>query len=322
MAVEPLPHPLGGSSIVICTMNRADDLMKAIDSIEAQTVPFDELIVVDASTNEETETRLQEHRKTGKPHIHYLHSDPSTTRQRNLGADIAAHELIFFFDDDVVLQPDYHEEILNVYRNHASPRLAGVTGKLLNPSQGSRFTAILRAIFMHHRWIDRGRSRMQLSGEMVLVKSPTRVARVAAMAGFNQSYKRSVFLEHRFDETLGGYAIREDMDLCTRVGRDHDFFQTPYAGIYHNRSPANRTKARKLNERRIVNYTYMFRKNFRGQPWRIPFFVWSLVGYFVHASIEVIRYGTLDALMGLIDGLLVVIRGDLPAAPLSGSRGA
>lgn len=315
------PHPLGGSSIVICTMNRADDLMAAIDSIQGQTVPFDELVVVDASDDDQLARLLAERMAGGPLPYQYLHTEPSTTRQRNLGADLAHHELLFFFDDDVVLQPDYHEEILKVYRKYASAKLGGVTGRLLNPAQGSRVTGLLKAIFMHHRWIDRGRSRMQLSGEMVLVKNPRRVARVAAMAGFNQSYKRSVFLQHRFDETLGGYAIREDMDLCTRVGRIHHYLQTPYAGIEHNRSPANRTKARILNERRMINYIYMFRKNFRDQPWRWPFFLWTIVGYFVLAGVEAVRYGTLGGLLGLVDGLKRVGRGELPPLPHV-SRGA
>lgn len=308
-------HPLGGSSIVICTMNRVDDLMKAIDSIEAQTAPFDELVIADASDTDVLEKRLAE-RLAGSPLVYrYLHAEPSTTRQRNLGAALASHELLFFLDDDVVLEPAYHEEILKVYREHDTRLLGGVTGRLLNPPRGSRLTALLKAVFMHHRWIDRGRSRMQLSGEMVLVKNPDRVARVAAMAGFNQSYKRSVFLEHRFDENLKGYAIKEDMDLCVRVGRTHFFLQTPYAGIYHNRSPVNRTKARYLNEKRMVNYIYIFRKNFTGEPWRALFFGWSLFGYFAMALVEAVRYGSLDYLLGLVDGFRKVVSGEMPPLP-------
>jgi glycosyltransferase involved in cell wall biosynthesis len=314
-------HPLGGTSVVVCTMNRADDLMVAIDSFERQTVPFDELVIVDAGDEGVLQGRLAARMANSRLPYQYLHSEPSTTRQRNRGADLAHHELLFFFDDDVVLEPEYHQEVLAVYRDYASPQLAGVTGRLLNPPGGNRFTGLLKAIFMHHRWIDRGRSRMQLSGEMVLVKNPQQVARVAAMAGFNQSYKRSVFLQHRFDESLGGYAIREDMDLCTRIGRTHHYLQTPHAGIYHNRSPANRTKLRALNERRMINYTYMFRKNFRDERWRWPFFVWSIVGYFALASLEVVRYGTVDGLLGLVDGMRRVRRGDLPPLP-SPSRGA
>ena len=52
------------------------------------------------------------------------------------------------------------------------------------------------------------------------------------------SYRRGVFEHERFDESLAGYAFKEDIDFSYRVvKRGYVLVQTPRARIVHHKSP-------------------------------------------------------------------------------------
>jgi GT2 family glycosyltransferase len=299
----------GGSSVVICTKDRTDDLLTCIASLEAQTVSFRELIIVDASGGDRLHQILEEHMRSSPLPHKYLHTEPSTTRQRNLGAEMAAGERLFFFDDDVVLQPDYHEKILEAYRSPDFHNIGGVTGRELHSLAQSPFREMLNRIFLHHRTIPHGKGRLLPTGNAVLVHHPQEISTAAAFSGFNMSFPKDVFMRHKFDENMTGYALGEDVDLSLRIGREHCLLQTPFAGIYHNHSPRGRDSWRLLGEKSVVNHYYIFRKNFAPSVTGTLLLIWVELGFLVKALVSGIPRLSFQEVGGVLAGYRKILTG-------------
>ena len=121
-------------SVIIPTLNRPADLKRCLDSLVAQTLPPDELIIVDQSSDEQTKNLLEEYRqKYGHvipSFIYILQAEKSSARARNLGASLAKGEILSFTDDDIILYPDYLERIMAGFKD---PQVGGVMGNVENP---------------------------------------------------------------------------------------------------------------------------------------------------------------------------------------------
>src|SRR5581483_3717691 len=98
-------------SIILCTRNRFSDVLNFLKTVVEQIEPADELIIIDSSdaTINEIESFKQIFNKNNFPQTRlvYKHTSPGLTYQRNVGISIATKEIIYFFDDDTILEPDY-----------------------------------------------------------------------------------------------------------------------------------------------------------------------------------------------------------------------
>ena len=108
------PEPAGSYrrvTAVISTWNKAADVCVNLDGLRAQTRPFDEVIVVDNASSDDTAERIlaeyPEVRLIVMPHDKY-----GACETFNLGFSSASGELIAILDDDVVLTPGWLEGAL------------------------------------------------------------------------------------------------------------------------------------------------------------------------------------------------------------------
>jgi len=119
-------------SVIICTRNRFDDFTKTLPSIAAQTRLPDELVVVDTSDEKKLEEYLG---SINMPFsVRYFHTQPGLTLQRNHGIRESQGDLLFFFDDDVVLDVNYLAEVENVVANDINHEIGAVGGKIIEKS--------------------------------------------------------------------------------------------------------------------------------------------------------------------------------------------
>lgn len=95
-------------SIIIPTLNEEEYLPFLLDSIKKQTFQNYEVIVADANSKDKTEQIAKERGcllvQGGLPSI-----------GRNRGAEIARGELLLFLDADVIMPPDFFENILREF---------------------------------------------------------------------------------------------------------------------------------------------------------------------------------------------------------------
>ena len=76
------------------------------------------------------------------------------------------------------------------------------------------------------------------------------------------SARREVAAEVRFDEQLTDYSLGEDDDFSYRVSRRGRIRYEPSAVVHHHQLGARQMDRRKLDRLRVINRTYLFRKNF------------------------------------------------------------
>ncbi len=115
--------PLPRLSVVICTRNRGDSVVAALDSIFACQATGFEVLVIDQSTNAETETAVQ--RFLPEARFRYIHANErGTGRARNMGLHEARGDYVLYTDDDCTVAPDWIEGIAACFEAH--PRVAVV----------------------------------------------------------------------------------------------------------------------------------------------------------------------------------------------------
>ena len=85
---------------------------------------------------------------------------------------------------------------------------------------------------------------------------------VEYMPGPLMSARRDLAAQVRFDEQLTAYALGEDDDFSYRVSRGGRIRYEPTASVQHHELGWKAMDRRALDRLRVVNNTYLFRKNF------------------------------------------------------------
>lgn len=122
-------------TVAILTWNRLESLIRAIDSIFAQSVKISEIVVVDSGSNDGTSEYLE---KTW-PDIKLvrLPQNLGCPMGRNIAFANCTGDIVFFLDDDAWLRPDTIEKCLDLFCIH--PDLGIVSCRILAPGDTVSF---------------------------------------------------------------------------------------------------------------------------------------------------------------------------------------
>lgn len=193
-------------SVVICayTEKRWHELLAAITSVQQQTCPPQEIIVV-IDHNPDLLLRLKES-GTGALAIENS-GEKGLSGARNSGWSRAKGAIVAFLDDDAVAEPDWLE---NLAAGYANPRVAGVGGKIL-PLWEKRQPSWFPAEF---NWVIGCTYRGM----------PEENARVRNVIGANMSMRREVL------ELVGGFREAFGCDKDTQTSRGARRWFQHYAG--------------------------------------------------------------------------------------------
>lgn len=286
-----------GISVIVPTRNRADDLVSFLDSLNNQTRLPDELIVVDASDNDDTSNMLRKRRDQLPFDVIYKREAPGSAKQRNIGFHISRGRYLFFFDDDVILEPAYLRMVCDTFSKYGEEQLGGITGKITNIGQDSSpWDRAFKGIFFLS---DFGKGRVKLSGFPSL-RIGDESSYVEILSGCNMVYPREVFSQFLFDERLTGYSYMEDIDLSFRISREYPLYYQPKARLEHFPTSYKTYSSRVLRKMMIQNHRYLFKKN---QPQDLQHVLshWiSILGVFLY---NVLIQRDFMAAMGIIEGL-------------------
>jgi len=120
-------NPLLSIVVTSYTMERLKDIFELLDSIKAQTYPNMETIFVAERSKELYEKIKAYAEEKAIPNVKVIFSDSKLglSTARNLGIKNAKGDIIGFVDDDVVLFPDWAEEMIKTYEDSS---VIGVTG--------------------------------------------------------------------------------------------------------------------------------------------------------------------------------------------------
>ena len=234
--VQPSTFPGGmmqqstlSATVVLCayTERRWDDIVAAIASLRAQTVPPVQIIVV-VDHNETLRDRVVQH----APDLKVVDSIgvPGLADARNTGVALATGDVVAFLDDDAAAAPDWLEHMLAAYLDET---VLGVGGHV-EPNWEQGRPAYLPREF----WWVVGCSYNGLPETTAAIRNPI---------GAGMSLRRDVMaLAGGFSTDLGRVlkdpAGCEETELCIRAAASSPggrFLYEPRA-VMHHRVPAER----------------------------------------------------------------------------------
>ncbi|MFB7947544.1 glycosyltransferase [Kitasatospora phosalacinea] len=127
-------------SVVVCTRNRPELLIRCLDSLLRTRYPYLDAIVVDNAPTDDAVRHLLPQRYGRR--VRYLHEPvPGLARARNRGLAAARGTICAFADDDLVLDPQWLPALAAGFR--AAPRTACVTGLVLPAELDTRAQLLL-----------------------------------------------------------------------------------------------------------------------------------------------------------------------------------
>ncbi len=246
-------------SLVIATKDRPEDIRRLLDSLNRQTAPPDEIVVVDAS-REPVEPVVKEFSELA---VRYLrHWPPSASAQRNAGIRACgpAATLIGFADDDTTFEPEAFAQMRNFWKT-AGPDVLGAGFNIRNcPHRGGSFLKHSRLA----EWLGLYSSRpgsvsrsgwQTVTGEIAKTQSVDWVPSGAAL------FRREVFSTKLFDEAFESYSYLEDLDLSYTISRMGQLAIVADAGFFHCPSAGGRVSARRFGRFEVRNRLYFVRKH-------------------------------------------------------------
>lgn len=290
-------------SVIICTRNRLDDFRATLASLMQQKRLPDELVVIDSSDTRVLEEYLNSV-KLEMP-VNYIQSAPGLTLQRNIGVKNSVGDLIFFFDDDCDLNEGYLANIEAVFAREDMSEIGAVGGRLENLFGNHPVNLRFQVEHLFFRMIrvifglnDYGSGRFRLSGMATFPHHLMEPRFIDCLSGGLMSFRREVFQKVQFDEGLPGYGLMEDWSISKGIkDAGYKTYYEPSASLVHKESPQNRFNYFRWAEMFVVNYDYLFKKYWRRDWYRIPFYYWALLGFVIN------NLHNRDALQGTISGL-------------------
>ncbi len=269
-------------SVVICTKNRLDDLVRCLDSLSRQTRAPQELIIVDSSDIplQQEQLFLDHFNAECFPasNLKYIHTTPGLTRQRNIGVQHATGKIIYFFDDDVVLEKEYLSVMHAAFE--VNPAYAGGMGTITNIAPLSWRYRLFRTFFFLQRTYSSG--LFTFSGMPTHPYGTPDFKHVESLGGCCMAFKKEILREYPFDESFSGYAFMEDSDISRRISFSRSLFFNPKARLAHFESGTARDKIGDSSAMFTFNYSYLFFKyHYPKNRLKIIAHWWSIIGLFL-----------------------------------------
>jgi glucosyl-dolichyl phosphate glucuronosyltransferase len=132
-------------SVIICTYNNVGSLQKTLQSFHEMTSspdPHWELIVVDNNSKDTTKEEVERFRLSSGLDVRYaFEGNQGLSHARNCGIKLARGEVIAFTDDDVLVDPQWLNEIVKTFEGFKAD-CAG--GKIIPVWPGARPTWFTR----------------------------------------------------------------------------------------------------------------------------------------------------------------------------------
>ncbi len=286
-------------SILVCTLDNTEGLLAFIESLLRQSILPEELIVIHGDIHRDISKRLLAPLEGSGIRLVYVNTPPGLVHQRNIGLDLCKSELALFFDDDVILEPDYIRNLLEVYKDDGDKKIGGAAGLISNMPYSPKLARLFKRFFMLYTGY--GTGEMCRSGMPSFLSPNSERSETRFFSGCLMSFRMSVVGEMRFDEHLHPYWWGDDFEFCYRVSLKSKLIQIKNAKLRHKGSSVNPKSFRKFWRMQVVNHLYIFKKH--RKPIDFPFYIWSLMGDLFFAVLQYFKGYGFDGVKGYFEGL-------------------
>jgi GT2 family glycosyltransferase len=235
-------------SVVICTLNREESLIRVLRLLQEQTVRPLEILVIDQSTR--PVPKIEHYLQTEGQDIRRLAlAPPSTTAARNLSIREVRGEIVVYLDDDVLFQPDLIQCHLE---NYSDPAVGAVSGKVMYDGAEEN----------DEPWA----ARLTPSGSYLRNFTTTWRGEVPTLYGCNMSIRTKVLREvGDFDLNYWGNFLWEEVDYALKIrDRGYRIQYEPRASAFHvmeKRGGSREPLPKAYLESTVFNDWYFFFKH-------------------------------------------------------------
>ncbi|MDA8514728.1 glycosyltransferase [Citrobacter sp. Igbk 14] len=217
-------------SVIINTYNRADLLLRTLESFKYIDYPLFEIIVINGPSTDHTEEVLDKFRELIK--IGHC-AEANLSKSRNIGISYSSGDIVAFIDDDAIPEPEWLTQIVEAFD---SCEVGAVGGKVFDHT-GYKYQ-------YQYANADRlGHGKWQMEEPSPNYCFP-RAYEFPYLQGTNTAFRRDVLVEiGGFDEEFIYYL--DETDVCLRI-IDNGYFikQLANAYVHHKYAPSHiRTKS-------------------------------------------------------------------------------
>ncbi|MEW4925256.1 glycosyltransferase family A protein [Algibacter sp. 2305UL17-15] len=267
-------------SLIVCTYMRPKPILDLLKSVEQQTLYPNEILIVDGSTNTDTQLVLQNSNFKNLKYHKVEEAHRGLTKQRNYGINLVdtTSEIICFLDDDVVLEDTYFEELISTYK--LKPDALAVGGYINNEVKWEKTLEESNPNkFYFDGWMRTEPSRFKLRRKFGLLPDavpgfmPTfshgrsvsflppsgKIYEVEQIMGGVSSYKKEIFETLKFSTYFEGYGLYEDADFSLRLAKLGKLYINTKAQLAHYHEGSGRPNKFKYGKMVIRNGWYVWR---------------------------------------------------------------
>lgn len=295
-------------NLIICTYCRKLAIQRLLLSVKEQSLYPDEILVIDASPDDETQKLFQDNFYPGLKYFKVGTGDRGLTRQRNFGIK-RSHpegEIICFLDDDIVLDPEYFKNLIATYARF--PDAIGVGGYIQDEIPWKKVPGKYEPAFNEFHFDgyirplgERNVLRKRLGflsnktpgympefshGFSIGFLPPSgKVYPVEFFMGGVASFKKSLFSKISFSEQFLGYGLYEDMDFCLRASKIGQLYVNTSAKVEHLHDEGGRPDFFKYGRMVVENGYYVWKLKYPHPSFSASFKFWS-----IHLLLMIIRF--------------------------------
>ncbi len=219
---------------------RAESLLSLLQSVQKQILYPDEILIIDGSTNRETEIILEENNFKSLQYFLVPEENRGLTKQRNFGISKVNQdaEIVCFLDDDTILEPDYFVEIIKTFQSNLE--ITGVGGVAVNEHKwkpqnpdifyNQKKYYLFEGYFYKEGIRNVARNYLGLSSDLGSGKMPHfshgrtsgfpltgKIYEVDLLIGMSMAFRKVVVNNIEFSKFFEGYGLYEDADFSLRA---------------------------------------------------------------------------------------------------------
>ena len=286
-------------SLIICTYRRPKSILSLLESIKGQSLLPDELLIIDASEDNQTRIAIQQTELVGLRYIQVGINHRGLTKQRNFGlAHInQSHDIVAFVDDDVILAKDYFHELNKGFLERKE--IIGFGGIATNENKWHKVESKIFRTDKHEIIIDghvyrlslrnRVRNILGLLSHLPPGRMPNyshgktcgfpltgKIYPVDLLVGMSMAFRFKAIEEIKFSNYFDGYGLYEDADFSIRAGHIGPLAINTKVLLEHHHAAGGRPNTFKYGKMVVRNGHYVWRvKNPR--PRAVDRFKWHAI---------------------------------------------
>lgn len=261
---------------------RAKPLLNLLNSVKTQTLYPNNILVIDGSTNSETEEILNQNHFENLIYFKVQDENRGLTKQRNFGINKVSSnsKIVCFLDDDTVLEVDYFEKLLETYI--LFPEALGVGGYIINEINwefvGENYIPKISE-FYFDGWKRKDGSRFVIRKKLGLDsnKKPgflpefshgrslsflppsNSIYEVEQLMGGVSSFRKIVFENYNFSTYFEGYGLYEDAEFTLRLSKSGKLYCNTAAQLNHYHDSSGRPNQYDYGKMVVRNGWYVWR---------------------------------------------------------------